>query len=62
MLAVLVQQFCDRGDGFFFLLRFRSDRKEELESAYREINTLRSRIQQLEQENAFLRQQLEKGK
>ena len=43
-------------------LGFRSDRKEELEAAYREINTLRARIQQLEQENALLRQQLERGK
>jgi four helix bundle suffix protein len=43
-------------------LGFRSDRKEELESAYSEINTLRTRLQQLEQENALLRQQLEKGK
>ena len=39
-------------------LGFRSDRKEELEAAYREINTLRTRIHQLEQENALLRQQL----
>ena len=43
-------------------LGFRSDRKEELEAAYREINTLRTRLHQLEQENALLRQQLEKGK
>ena len=43
-------------------LGFRSDRKEELEAAYREINTLRTRLQQLEQENALLRQQLEQYK
>ena len=43
-------------------LGFRSDRKEELEAAYREINTLRTRLHQLEQENALLRQQLERGK
>ena len=39
-------------------LGYRSDRKEELEAAYREINTLRTRLHQLEQENAHLRQQL----
>ena len=43
-------------------LGFRSDRKEELEAAYREINTLRARLQQLEQENALLRQQLDELK
>jgi four helix bundle suffix protein len=43
-------------------LGFRSDRKEELEAAYKEIADLRTRLQQLEQENALLRQQLEKGK
>ena len=39
-------------------LGYRSDKKEELEAAYQEINTLRARLQQLEQENAHLRQQL----
>ena len=43
-------------------LGFRSDRKEELEAAYKEIADLRTRLHQLEQENALLRQQLEKGK
>jgi four helix bundle suffix protein len=37
-------------------LGFRSDKKEELEAAYREINTLRTRLHQLEQENARLHQ------
>ncbi len=41
-------------------LGFRSDKKEELEAAYREINALRTRLQQLEQENTYLRQQLDK--
>ena len=40
-------------------LGFRSDKKEELETAYREINALRARLQQLEQENALLRHQLD---
>ena len=40
-------------------LGFRSDKKEELETAYREINALRARLQQLEQENTLLRHQLE---
>ena len=39
-------------------LGFRSDKKEELEAAHREMNALRARLQQLEQENALLRQQL----
>ncbi len=39
-------------------LDFRSDKKEELEAAHREMNALRARLQQLEQENALLRQQL----
>lgn len=39
-------------------LGYRSDKKEELEAAHREINTLRTRLHQLEQENAHLRQQL----
>ena len=39
-------------------LDFRSDKKEELEAAHRKIDTLRARLQQLEQENALLRQQL----
>jgi four helix bundle suffix protein len=39
-------------------LGYRSDRKEELEAAYHEINTLRTRLHQLEQENTLLRQQL----
>lgn len=43
-------------------LGFRSDKKEELEAAYREINALRTRLQQLEQENTHLRQQLETRK
>jgi four helix bundle suffix protein len=43
-------------------LGFRSDRKEELEAAYREINSLRTRLHQLEQENTLLRQQLEQYK
>ena len=43
-------------------LGFRSDRKEELEAAYREINSLRTRLQQLEQENTYLRQQMEQNK
>ena len=37
-------------------LGYRSDKKEELEDAYQEINTLRARLQQLEQENALLQQ------
>ena len=40
-------------------LGYRSDKKEELEAAYQEINTLRARLHQLEQENTHLRQQLE---
>ena len=43
-------------------LGFRSDKKDELEAAYREINALRTRLQQLEQENIYLRQQLDKRK
>ena len=43
-------------------LGFRSDKKDELEAAYREINALRTRLQQLEQENTLLRQQLDKRK
>ena len=43
-------------------LGYRSDKKEELEAAYREINALRTRLQQLEQENALLRYQLEENK
>ena len=43
-------------------LGYRSDKKEELEAAYREINALRTRLQQLEQENTLLRQQLEESK
>lgn len=43
-------------------LGFRSDRKEELEAAYKEITALRTRLHQLEQENTLLRQQLEQYK
>ena len=43
-------------------LGFRSDKKEELEAAYKEIAALRTRLQQLEQENTLLRQQLDKRK
>ena len=43
-------------------LGFRSDKKEELEAAYKEIAALRTRLQQLEQENTYLRQQLDKRK
>lgn len=39
-------------------LGFRSDKKEELEAAYSEINALRTRLRQLEQENALLCQHL----
>lgn len=39
-------------------LGYRSDRKEELEAAYGEINALRERLSQLEQENTQLRQRL----
>lgn len=43
-------------------LGYRSDKKEELEAAYQEINTLRARLHQLEHENAYLRQQIEELK
>ena len=43
-------------------LGYRSDKKEELAAAYRELDALRAHLQQLDQENAFLRQQLEENK